>query len=203
MGGDKKDDKSKEEAVRIHWSTDPVHANLHSYYKLASNLLDYHKNFKALSQEASAGPKRARSSSSNSDGAEDAASGMNPAKKKREDHKGKASGTGGATGTPDTGRRPAPPPPIRTEDTLPSEPVRGQIQPQLQSPWRLRRLRGSPRRTRQQEPRPRTARQAALLLDRATTGRLELHEKKPRKSTLKIFKNFITVIFVVSYNNII
>ncbi len=43
MGGDKKDEKSKEEAVRIHWSTDPVHANLHSYYKLASNLLDYHK----------------------------------------------------------------------------------------------------------------------------------------------------------------
>jgi hypothetical protein len=49
MGGDKKDDRSKEEAVRIHWSTDPVHANLHSYYKLASNLLDYHKNSKPSS----------------------------------------------------------------------------------------------------------------------------------------------------------
>ena len=36
MGGDKKDEKSKEEAVRIHWSTDPVHASLHSYYKLAT-----------------------------------------------------------------------------------------------------------------------------------------------------------------------
>jgi hypothetical protein len=93
MGGDKKDDKSKEEAVRIHWSTDPVHANLHSYYKLASNLLDYQKYFKSPSQEAAAGPKRARSSSSNADGAEDAGSGMNPAKKKREDNKGKASGS--------------------------------------------------------------------------------------------------------------
>ncbi len=92
MGGDKKDDRSKEEAVRVHWSTDPVHANLHSYYKLASNILDYHKNFKPPSQEASAGPKRARSSSSNVDSPEETGGSMNPAKKKREDNRGKASG---------------------------------------------------------------------------------------------------------------
>jgi hypothetical protein len=56
MGGDKKDEKSREEAVWIHWSTDPVHANLHSYYKLASNLLDFHRNFKTPTPEANAGP---------------------------------------------------------------------------------------------------------------------------------------------------
>jgi hypothetical protein len=92
MGGDKKDDRSKEEAVRVHWSTDPVHANLHSYYKLASNLLDYHKNFNPLSQEAGAGPKRVRSSSSNVDSSEDTNGSMNPAKKRREETRGKASG---------------------------------------------------------------------------------------------------------------
>jgi hypothetical protein len=92
-GGDKKDDRSKEEAVRVHWSTDPVHANLHSYYKLASNLLDFHKNFKPPSQGAEAGPKRVRSiSSSNVDNSEDTNGSMNPAKKRREETRGKASG---------------------------------------------------------------------------------------------------------------
>jgi hypothetical protein len=36
----KKDAKTKEEAVRTHWATDSVHETLHSYYKLASNLMD-------------------------------------------------------------------------------------------------------------------------------------------------------------------
>ncbi len=115
MGSDRKDDKSKEEAVRIHWSTDPVHANLHSYYKLSSNLLDYHKNFKSPSQEAAAGPKRARSSSSNADGAEDAGSGTNPMPRRGE-RTAKAR-RAGITEIPATGRRPAPPLPIRIEAT--------------------------------------------------------------------------------------
>jgi hypothetical protein len=92
MGGDKKDERSKEEAVRVHWSTDPVHVNVNSYYKLASNLLDFHKNFKPPSQVAEAGPKRVRSiSSSNVDSPEDTNSSMNPVKKRREETRGKSS----------------------------------------------------------------------------------------------------------------
>ncbi len=187
MGGDKKDDKSKEEAVRIHWSPDPVHANLRSYYKLASNILDYHKNFKSPSQEAAAGPKRARSSSSNADDVEDAGSGTNPAKKKREDNKGERELQRYpplAAGQPRlclSGQR----------SPLPSEPVRRQIQPQLRSTWRLQRLRlrlrlrGSPRRTWQPVPRPRKARRAALLLDRAATEARLANYRESRTSWKK------------------
>jgi hypothetical protein len=97
MGSDKKDDRSKEEAVRVHWSTDPVHANLHSYYKLASNLLDLHKNFKPSSQAAEAGPKRGRSvSTSNVDSSDESNNSMNPPKKRREENRGKHSGNSGS-----------------------------------------------------------------------------------------------------------
>ncbi len=65
---------------------------MHTYYKLASNLLDYHRNYKAPTPEAETGPKRSRSSFSNMDG-EESSSSHNPAKRKREDFKGRASGS--------------------------------------------------------------------------------------------------------------
>jgi hypothetical protein len=52
MGPGKKDAKTMEEAVRTHWATDPVHATLHSYYKLPSNLMDLQKNFREGKSEA-------------------------------------------------------------------------------------------------------------------------------------------------------
>ncbi len=115
----------------------------------------------------------------------------------------------------DPGRRPAPPPHIRTEDTPTIRTgTRTDTATTIRSPWRLqrpRRLWGSPRRTWQQEPRPRTDRRAALLLDRVATQARSADnrasrtswKKKQRKSTIKI-KNFIAVIFfLVSYSNII
>ncbi len=68
MGPSKKDEKTKEEAVRTHWATDPVHATLHSYYKLASNLLDYHKTFKKGKNEGAATAKRPRKNSASTEG---------------------------------------------------------------------------------------------------------------------------------------
>jgi hypothetical protein len=46
MGPGKKDVREKEDNVRSCWSADPVHASLHTYYKLASKLMDLHKKYK-------------------------------------------------------------------------------------------------------------------------------------------------------------
>ncbi len=88
MGPGKKDERTKEEAIRTHWSMDPVHANLHSYYKLASNLLDAHKNFKTGKAGEVAINKRARSSSTTTESEEGSSNNSNPPKNKREEHKG-------------------------------------------------------------------------------------------------------------------
>jgi hypothetical protein len=97
----------KEEAIRTHWSTDPVHApTCHTYYKLASNLMDYHKNFKAGKPEEASGPKRARSSSSTVEGEEWSTSSYNPPGGRR---KTTRAGRVEATKTYATGRRPARP----------------------------------------------------------------------------------------------
>ncbi len=93
MGPGKKDGKMKEEAIRTHWSTDPVHANLHTYYKLASNLMDFHKNFKVGKAEKASVSKRPRSNSSITDGEEGSASSNNLLKRKKDDHKGRTSGS--------------------------------------------------------------------------------------------------------------
>ncbi len=92
MGPGKKDERTKEEAIRTHWSMDPVHANLHFYYKLARNLLDAHKNFKT-GKAGKAINKRARSSSTTTESEEGSSNNSNPPKKKREEHKGRTAGS--------------------------------------------------------------------------------------------------------------
>jgi hypothetical protein len=92
MGPGKKDEGMREEAIRTHWSMDPVHANLHTYYKLASNLLDHHKNHKSGKVEEVGINKRMRSHSSTTDGGEGSSDNNNPPKKKREDHRARTVG---------------------------------------------------------------------------------------------------------------
>ncbi len=70
-----------------------MRANLLTYYKLASNLMDYQKNLKAGKPEEEPGPKRTRSSSSTVDSEEGSTSNYNPPKRKKEDHKGRTSGS--------------------------------------------------------------------------------------------------------------
>jgi|688.fasta_scaffold607918_1 hypothetical protein len=63
--------RRRQSRVRTHWATDPVHAKLHSYYKLASNLMDLHKNFRDGKGEEVSSTKRPRNNSSTADGYED------------------------------------------------------------------------------------------------------------------------------------
>ncbi len=46
MGNSPKDLQAKEDTIRSCWSSDPVHANLHTYFKLAGNFIDYHNTRK-------------------------------------------------------------------------------------------------------------------------------------------------------------
>jgi hypothetical protein len=71
--------------VRTHWATDPVHATLHSYYKLTSNLLDYHTTFKESQNEGAATAKRPRKNSASTEGVPENSGNANPAKKRREE----------------------------------------------------------------------------------------------------------------------
>ncbi len=58
-----KDLKTKEETIRSCWSNDPVHANLHTFFKLAINLIDYFKSSSESAATKTAGGKRPRSES--------------------------------------------------------------------------------------------------------------------------------------------
>jgi hypothetical protein len=44
IGPGAKDLGAKEEIINSCWSNDPVHANLHTYFKLASNLINHFEN---------------------------------------------------------------------------------------------------------------------------------------------------------------
>jgi hypothetical protein len=87
MGPGKEDAKTKEEAVRTHWAMDPVHATLHSYYKLASNLMDYHKNFREGKNEVSTTAMRPRKNYATTEGEPETSGSTNPSKKRREETK--------------------------------------------------------------------------------------------------------------------
>ncbi len=92
MGPGKKDERGKEETVRNHWSTYPVHACLHTYYKLASNLMDLHRNYKDGKGEEAPPSKRPRSYSSTTERGESHTSSYNPPKKKNEEGSGMTEG---------------------------------------------------------------------------------------------------------------
>ncbi len=62
MGNSSKDMQAKEDTIRSCWSGDPVHANLHTYFKLASNFIDYHNRLKT-DREPFSRSKRARADS--------------------------------------------------------------------------------------------------------------------------------------------
>jgi hypothetical protein len=47
IGPGAKDLGAKEEIINSCWSNDPVHANLHTYFKLESNLINFENRAKA------------------------------------------------------------------------------------------------------------------------------------------------------------
>ncbi len=53
--------ESKEEVVKSSWSQDPVHANLHAYFKLASNTIQMIEG--GLKAPSTSGGKRQRTDS--------------------------------------------------------------------------------------------------------------------------------------------
>ncbi len=61
IGQGNKSMESKEEVVKSSWSQDPVHANLHAYYKLASNTIQMIEG--GLKAPSSSGGKRLRTDS--------------------------------------------------------------------------------------------------------------------------------------------
>jgi hypothetical protein len=61
MGNSSKDMQAKD-TIRSCWSGDPVHANLHTYFKLAGNFIDYHSRLKT-DRKPSSRSKRARADS--------------------------------------------------------------------------------------------------------------------------------------------
>ncbi len=71
----------------------PVHASLHTYYKLASNLMDLHRNYKDGKGEEAPSSKRLRSYSSTTDGGGGPhTSSYNPPKKKKDEGRGRTEG---------------------------------------------------------------------------------------------------------------
>ncbi len=62
MENSPKDLQAKEDIIRSCWSSDPVHANLHTYFKLAGNFIDLYITNKP-EQKTGSGSKRSRSES--------------------------------------------------------------------------------------------------------------------------------------------